>query len=467
MFSRDTYTSRRAELRRRVTRGGIVLLPGNTESPANYPGNVYHFRQDSTFLYFFGLDLPGMAAVIDVDSGKETLFADDLSMDDIIWTGPQPSVAELAHRCGVADTRPLGDIAEVVTEAVRRGRTVHFLPPYRAENKLFLSKATGINVDALPNHISVELALAVVSLRDKKSDEEIAEIEEACRIGYMMHTTAMKMCRPGIMEREIAGAIEGIALQYGAGVSFTSIVSQNGETLHNHYYGNTLSEGRLLLVDAGAETVMNYCSDFTRTMPVSGKFTTRQKEIYDIVLAANDRAFELSSPGKLYRDIHLEACTVIAKGLTELGIMRGDPAEAVAAGAHALFMPHGLGHMMGLDVHDMEDIGEKYVGYDLETRRSTELGVSALRMGRRLQPGMVMTVEPGIYFIPAYIAKWKAEGLNAAFIDFETAERYFDFGGIRIEDDLLVTETGNRMLGQSRVPATTDRIEEFMAEYRG
>ncbi|MCD8072477.1 MAG: aminopeptidase P family protein [Alistipes sp.] len=466
MFSRDTYSSRRAELRRRVTKGGIILLPGNVESPANYPGNVYHFRQDSTFLYFFGLNLPGMAAVIDIDSGGETLFTDDLSMDDIIWTGPQPSVAELADRCAVADTRPLGDIAGVVADALRRGRPVHFLPPYRAENKLFLSKVTGIAVDALANYISVELALAVVSLRDKKSGEEIAEIERACQIGYAMHTTAMKMCRPGIMEREIAGAIEGIALQYGAGVSFTSIVSQNGETLHNHYYGNTLSEGRLLLVDAGAETVMNYCSDFTRTMPMGGKFTARQKDIYDIVLAANDRAFELASPGKLYRDIHLEACLVITEGLTRLGIMKGDPAEAVQAGAHALFMPHGLGHMMGLDVHDMEDIGEKYVGYDLETERSTQLGVSALRMGRRLQPGMVMTVEPGIYFIPAYIAKWKAEGLNAAFIDFDKAQQYFDFGGIRIEDDLLITETGNRMLGKQRVPATTVQIEEFMAEHR-
>lgn len=453
-------------MRRRVTRGGIIVLPGNVESPVNYPNNVYHFRQDSTFLYLFGLSLPGMAAVLDIESGEDILFADDLSMDDIIWTGPQPSVAELGARCGVRDTRPLGKIKDVVTDAVRRGRKVHFLPPYRAVNKLFLSDITGIEVPALSNHISVELALAVVSLRDKKSDEEIAEIENACEIGYQMHTTAMRMCRPGVVEREIAGAIEGIALQMGAGVSFTSIVSQNGETLHNHYYGNTLEEGRLLLVDAGAETVMNYCSDFTRTMPVSGRFTERQKDIYNIVLAANARAFELSEPGKLYRDIHLEACLVLAKGLTDLGIMKGDPAEAVDKGAHALFMPHGLGHMMGLDVHDMEDIGEKYVGYDLETQRSTELGVSALRMGRRLQPGMVMTVEPGIYFIPAYIAKWKAEGLNAGFIDFDRAEQYCGFGGIRIEDDLLITENGNRMLGKRRVPATVEEVEDFMASCR-
>ncbi|MCC8018598.1 MAG: aminopeptidase P family protein [Rikenellaceae bacterium] len=466
MFPKESYIARRAELRRRVTRGGIILLPGNVESPVNYPNNVYHFRQDSTFLYFFGLNLPSMAAVIDIDSGGEIIFADDLSMDDIIWTGPQPTVAELAERCGVTDTRPFCKIEEVVKDAVQRGRSVHFLPPYRAENKLFISRVTGIKAEAIADHISVELALAVVSLRDKKSDEEIAEIEKACEIGYLMHTTAMKMCRPGVVEREIAGAIEGIALQYGAGVSFTSIVSQNGETLHNHYYGNTLEEGRLLLVDAGAETVMNYSSDFTRTMPVSGRFTERQKEVYNIVLAANARAFELSEPGKLYRDIHLEACTVITQGLIDLGIMKGDAAEAVNAGAHALFMPHGLGHMMGLDVHDMEDIGEKYVGYDLETKRSTELGVSALRMGRRLQPGMVMTVEPGIYFIPAYIAKWKAEGLNSQFINFDKAEKYCGFGGIRIEDDLLITESGNRMLGKRRVPAAAEEVEEYMAQYR-
>ncbi|MCD8174169.1 MAG: aminopeptidase P family protein [Alistipes sp.] len=466
MFPKESYVARRAELRRRVTRGGIILLPGNVESPVNYPNNVYHFRQDSTFLYFFGLNLPSMAAVIDIDSGEEIMFADDLSMDDIIWTGPQPTVAELAARCGVSDTRPLAKIDEVVKDAVQKGRSVHFLPPYRAENKFFISRVTGIKARALADHISVELALAVVSLRDKKSQEEIEEIEKACEIGYMMHTAAMKMCRPGVVEREIAGAIEGIALQYGAGVSFTSIVSQNGETLHNHYYGNTLEEGRLLLVDAGAETVMNYSSDFTRTMPVSDKFTQRQKDVYNIVLAANARAFELSEPGKLYRDIHLEACTVIAQGLIDLGIMKGDAAEAVNAGAHALFMPHGLGHMMGLDVHDMEDIGEKYVGYDLETKRSTELGVSALRMGRRLQPGMVMTVEPGIYFIPAYIAKWKSEGLNAQFVNYDKAEEYCGFGGIRIEDDLLITDTGNRMLGKKRVPATVEEVEEFMAQYR-
>lgn len=462
MFSKETYAARRRQLRESVKSGGLILLPGNSDAPSNYPNNIFHFRQDSTFLYFFGINLPDMVGVLDVDSGEEVLFADDLSMDDIIWTGPQPTVGELGARVGIGTTRPLGDVFAVVENAVRRGRKVHFLPPYRADKKIRIAQWLGLDVAAVPNYISIELALAVVSLRDKKSDEEIARIEEACEIGYKMHTTAMKMCRPGVVEREIAGAIEGVALQYGAGVSFTSIVSQNGETLHNHYYGNTLEEGRLLLVDAGAEAVSNYCSDFTRTMPVSGRFTQRQKDVYNIVLAANARAFELSEPGKLYRDIHLESARVIARGLTDLGIMKGNPDDAVAEGAFALFMPHGLGHMMGLDVHDMEDIGEKYVGYDLETERGTDIATSALRMGRRLQPGMVMTVEPGIYFIPAYVQKWKAEGKCKDFIDFGAAEKYFGFGGIRIEDDLLITEKGNRMLGKKRIPVTVEEIEEFM-----
>lgn len=466
MFSKETYGSRRASLRERVKRGGLILLPGNVESPANYPDNAYHYRQDSSFLYFFGLNLPGMVGVLDIDSGEEILYADDLSMDDIIWSGPQPTVAELGAKAGVGITKPLSELQEQVTLAIRKGRPVHFLPPYRAENKLMLSRLLGLCPEVLADYISIELALAMVSLRDKKSEEEIAEIDHACEIGYKMHSTAMKMCRPGIVEREIAGTMEGIALQYGAGLSFHSIVSQNGETLHNHYYGNTLEEGRLLLIDAGAETVMNYCCDFTRTMPVSGKFTQKQKDVYNIVLAASNRAFELSAPGKLYKDIHLEACLILIKGLKGLGIMKGDPQEALAAGAHALFMPHGLGHMMGLDVHDMESIGEKYVGYDLETQRSKELGVSALRMGRRLQPGMAMTVEPGLYFIPAYIEKWKKEGLNKEFIDFAAAEKYYGFGGIRIEDDLLITEKGNRMLGKQRVPATVEDIEEFMRDNR-
>jgi Xaa-Pro aminopeptidase len=457
MFAKETYIGRRSALMQKMAGGGVVLMLGNGEASRNYPANVYHFRQDSTFRYFFGVELPDLAGVLDLDSGEAVLLGDDLTMDDIIWTGPQPTIAELGARAGITVTKPLGALA-----AMLKGRKVHFLPPYRAENKLKIAGLLGMQPDEVAKNISIELALAVVALRDKKSDEEIAEIEKACEIGYLMHTTAMRMCRPGIVERDIAGTIEGIALAHGAGTSFTSIVSQNGETLHNHYYGNTLSAGRMLLVDAGAETVSGYASDFTRTMPVDGKFTPRQRDIYNIVLAANTRAFELAKPNMLYREVHLEACRVLIDGLKALGLMRGDTAEALAAGAHALFMPHGLGHMMGMDVHDMEDIGEKYVGYDEETLRSTDIGTASLRMGRRLQPGMVMTVEPGIYFVPALIAKWHAEGLNSQFMNYPEIEKFIGFGGVRIEDDLLITNDANRMLGKNRIPVTVEEIETFM-----
>lgn len=463
MFSKETYIQRRQLLRERVSRGGIILLPGNSEAPRNYPDNAYHFRQDSNFLYFFGIKQPDLVGLLDIDAGEDWMFGDDLSMDDIIWTGPQPTVGELGASVGVTRTGSLAQLQEALTLAIRKGRHIHFLPPYRADNKLKLCSWLGLTPDMVAHRISVELAIAIVSLRDKKSDEEIREIEEACEIGYRMHTTAMRMCRPGVRERDIAGAIEGVTLEMGDGVSFHSIVTQHGETLHNHSHDGILESGRMLLVDAGAENLMNYCSDFTRTYPVNGKFTPMQRDIYNIVLAANARAFELARPGILYRDVHFAAVRVILEGLSALGLVKGNLDDAVEKGVHALFMPHGLGHMMGLDVHDMEDIGEKYVGYDLETERSNQLGVSNLRMARRLQTGMVMTDEPGIYFIPAYIAKWKNEGLNKEFINFNKLEPYMNFGGVRIEDDLLITETGNRILGKRRIPVTVEEIEAFMA----
>ena len=463
MFSKETYIQRRQLLRERVSRGGIILLPGNGEAPRNYPDNAYHFRQDSNFLYFFGIQQPDLVGLLDIDAGEDWLFGDDLSMDDIIWTGPQPTVHELGASVGVTRTGSLAQLQETLTLAIRKGRHIHFLPPYRGDNKLKLCAWLGLTPDMVAHRISVELAIAIVSLRDKKSDDEIREIEEACEIGYRMHTTAMRMCRPGVRERDIAGAIEGVTLEMGDGVSFHSIVTQHGETLHNHSHNGILESGRMLLVDAGAENLMNYCSDFTRTYPVNGKFTPMQRDIYNIVLAANARAFELARPGILYRDVHFAAVRVILEGLSALGLVKGNLDDAVEKGVHALFMPHGLGHMMGLDVHDMEDIGEKYVGYDLETERSNQLGVSNLRMARRLQTGMVMTDEPGIYFIPAYIAKWKNEGLNKEFINFDKLEPYMNFGGVRIEDDLLITETGNRILGTRRIPVTVEEIETFMA----
>ena len=461
MFDSHVYKERREALRRQLD-GGLVLLLGNGEASSNYPDNTYHFRQDSSFLYFFGINHPGFAGVIDIEGGEETLFGNDFTMDDIIWMGPQPSVANQAHRVGVEKSAPLGHLKEIVTKALQQGRKVHFLPPYRHANKLWLEELTGIRVSQLASHVSVALIKAIVALRSVKSDLEIAEIEHACDIGYEMHTTAMRMCRPGVKEQLIAGSIEGIALAHGAGVSFPTILSMNGETLHNHYHGNLLEDGRMMLVDAGAETNMNYCSDFTRTVPVSGHFTQRQKEIYNIVVAAHDCAIDHARPGNTWKAVHLEVCRVLTNGLKELGLMRGDIDEAVAAGAHALFMPHGLGHMMGLDVHDMEDLGQIYVGYDDEIRPSTQFGLASLRMGRRLEEGFVITDEPGIYFIPALIDQWRAEGLHSDFLNYNAIEKYKDFGGIRLEDDVLITATGSRFLGQKRIPLYIDEVEEIM-----
>ena len=457
MFSKQTYTERRAALMSKIE-DGLILLCGNSESPANYTSNQYHFRQDSTFLYYCGLNLPDMAAVLDTQTGQTVMFGNDVTLDDIIWMGPQPSVAELAESVGIQHSAPFSQLRNTLQKAAAKGRRIHTLPPYRSSTKLLLSSLLGSAAEP-----SSELIRAVVSMRDKKSDEEVEQIEQACHIGYQMHTTAMSMCREGVVERQIAGTIEGIALSLGAGVSFTSIVSQHGETLHNHCYDSVLQNGRLLLVDAGAEAVSNYCSDFTRTIPVSGRFTSKQKDIYNIVYAANRRAFELSRPGIPYRDVHIASGRVIVEGLKDLGLLSGDTDFLVANGAHSLFMPHGLGHQMGLDVHDMENFGENFVGYDDEISRTTDLSASACRMGRRLQKGMVVTVEPGIYFIPAYIEKWKSEGRLKDNIDYARLESYYDFGGIRIEDDMLITEQGNRVLGREHVPETVEEIEAFMA----
>ncbi len=461
MFDKEVYIQRREALRRKVGSGLIVLM-GNSGSPANYVSNEYRFRQDSTFLYFFGLDREGCASTLDADSGEDMLYGDDLSLTDIIWTGPQPSVAEQAAQAGVRASGPRADISKTVSLALRQGRRVHILPPYRAENRICLSELLNTDLSGVDKHVSAELCRAVVSLRERKEACEVEEIERACDTGYEMHTAVMRMCRPGATEREIAGAIEGIALSRGAGVSFHSIVSQWGETLHNHRHDGILESGRLLLTDAGAETDMNYCSDFTRTIPVSGCFTPRQKEIYDIVLAANARGIEMAAPGVMYRDVHVGCAEVILRGLKELGLVRGDMSDALAHGAQALFMPHGIGHQMGLDVHDMEDIGENYVGYDDATPRSAQPGLSSLRMAKIVKEGFVMTVEPGIYFIPELIAKWRSEGLCREFIDYDKVESYIGFGGIRIEDNILIISGGCRLLGHRRIPVTTAEIEEYM-----
>lgn len=461
MFTANVYKERRDALRRQMG-DGIILLLGNAEASSNYPANTYHFRQDSSFLYFFGINHPGFAGVVDIESGEEILFGNDFTMDDIIWMGPQPSVTTQATEVGIEKSAPLAQLKAVVENAMHQGRKVHFIPPYRYANKVWLEELTGIRVAELAAHVSVELIKAIVALRSVKSALEIEEIERACDIGYEMHTTAMRMCKPGVKEQLIAGTIEGIALAHGAGVSFPSILSMNGETLHNHYHGNLLQEGRMMLTDAGAETNMNYCSDFTRTVPVGGRFSQQQKEVYNIVVAAHDCAIDHARPENTWKEVHLEVCRTLTRGLKDLGLMKGDVDEAVAAGAHALFMPHGLGHMMGLDVHDMEDLGQIYVGYDDEIRPSDQFGLASLRMGRRLQEGFVITDEPGIYFIPALIDQWRAEGMHSDFLCYDAIEKYKNFGGIRLEDDVLITATGSRFLGQKRIPLYVDEIEEIM-----
>lgn len=457
MFESNVYVQRRKKLLNSL-HGGVILLVGNVDLPMNYPANTFHFRQDSSFLYFFGLDLPGLAAVIDVESGEEIIFGNDVEIEDIIWMGPQVPLKEQAHTTGVHTTRPFSEIFGYIGKFIQSGRMIHFLPPYRAENKLFLQQLLGIDPSRQKDYASVELIKAIVALRSVKEPWEIAEIEKACEIGHQMHVTAMKMAKPGAWEQTLAGHIEGIALGGGGMLSFPVILSQNGETLHNHDHSQYLKEGRLLLVDAGAETGMHYASDFTRTIPVGGKFSQRQREIYDIVLAANNKATEMIRPGVTYLSVHLAVSEVIAAGLKDLGLMKGDIMEAVAKGAHALFFPHGLGHMMGLDVHDMEDLGQIYVGYDEETRPVQQFGTAYLRMGRRLEPGFVVTNEPGIYFIPALIEKWRSEKINHEFIDFNRLESYLDFGGIRLEDDILVTNNGSRILGD-RVPVLPSEVE--------
>jgi Xaa-Pro aminopeptidase len=460
MFNRETYSTRRQQIRQKIG-NGIVLILGNTDSPMNYTDNTFHFRQDSTFLYLFGLDFQNLAAVIDIDSGEEIIFGDDVSIDDIIWMGPQIPLKEKAEKVGVSRTEPIKNLQPMIGKAISSGRKIHFLPPYRAEGKLQLQELLGISVSKLKDYSSIELIKTLVELRSVKEIQEIEEIRKACAVGYQMHVTAMKMAKAGVLEQTIAGTIEGIALSGGGMTSFPIILSQNGETLHNHDHSQTLQNGRILLVDAGAEVRSHYASDFTRAIPVAGKFTSKQREIYEIVLAANNRGRELTRPGETYLSVHLEVAEVIASGLKALGLMKGDVKEAVRYGAHALFMPHGLGHMLGLDVHDMENLGENNVGYDDEIHRIDQFGTAYLRLGRRLKPGFVVTNEPGIYFIPALIEKWKAEKINAGFINFDRLESYLDFGGIRLEDDILVTETGCEIIGD-RIPVTPDEVEEVM-----
>ncbi len=458
MFEPEIYARRRDLLRKQV-KSGLVLFLGNEESPMNYPANTYHFRQDSSFLYFFGLDQPGLAAAIDLDEGQDTVYGEDIGLEDVIWTGFLPTIKERAASAGIKLTAPLEKLREKLDAALAGKRPVHYLPPYRPETILKLESWLGVPAAEAKAKVSAELIGAVVTQRSVKSPEEISEIEKALRITHDMYKAAARMVKPGAYERDILGKKEGIALAAGGNLAFPPIVTINGQIFHNQYFGNKLTRGRLLVVDAGAESALHYASDITRTYPVAGKFTQKQKEVYETVLAGQASAIRAIKPGVSYREVHLQTAKVIASGLNALGLMRGDVDEAVQKGAHALFFPHGLGHMLGLDVHDMENLGENQVGYDDKVKRSGQFGLAYLRLAKELRPGFVFTVEPGVYFIPALIDQWRKEKKFPEFINYELVAKYLDFGGIRIEDDVLVTETGHRVLGKP-IPKKPLDVEE-------
>jgi len=462
MFNSKIYINRRRELKKQIG-SGLILFLGNSEAPMNYTDNTYRFRQDSTFLYYFGLDFPDLAALIDVDENKEFVFGNDFSVDDIVWMGPQPKIKKLATKSGIQLTANLDELFTMCGNAVKQGRKIHFVPQYRHDNVLTIHKLLGLAPRRVNDYASTKLIKAIAEQRYIKSKEELDEIEKAIAIAYEMQTTAMRFAKPGMVERDVAGFIEGLALSLGNGLSFPIIFSRHSETLHNHYYGNKLKESDLVVNDSGAETVLHYASDITRTFPVSGKFTPQQKDVYEIVLISQLTAISEIKPGKNFKDVHLKTATVITEGLKALGLMKGNVKSAVEVGAHALFFPHGLGHLMGLDVHDMENFGENNIGYDEKTKRSTQFGLKYLRFARPLVPGIVLTVEPGIYFIPQLIDKWQREKKFTEFINYKKVNEYRTFGGIRIEDDVVVTKKGSRVLGKT-IPKTVEDVEAVASD---
>jgi Xaa-Pro aminopeptidase len=447
MFDATTYATRRARLQQEF-RHGLLLFIGNNDSPMNYADNTYRFRQDSSFLYYWGIDDPGLAAVIDVDEGRHTIFGNDFTIDDIVWRGPQPTIAERAAKAGVAVTTTRDNLAKALDEAVRQGRRIHYLPQYRADNIQYLTHLLGIRSEAINHHASVSLVKAVVAQRACKGPEEIREIEAALDVSHDMHVLAMKIARPGMYEREVAGAMAGLVESRGSQLAFPIIFSVHGETLHNHDHGNRMEAGQMAVNDCGADSPLHYASDITRTIPIGGKFVGPQRELYQTVLRAHKKALAATKPGVKWMDVHLLACRSLAEDLKAIGCMKGDLDAAVQAGAHAMFFQCGLGHMMGFDVHDMEGLGEQHVGYNATVSRSTQFGLKSLRMGRALEPGFVMTVEPGIYMIPTLMDKWKAEGKFTDFLNYDAIDTFRGFGGIRVEDDVVVTETGCRILGK-------------------
>ena len=462
MFEANTYIERRNRLKKDL-QAGILLFLGNDPSPMNYPENTYPFRQDSSFLYFWGIDLPGMAAIIDIDGNREILFGRDPTLHDMIWTGPLPSLNHHCLKSGLKESAAPAQLQSELKNALRKSRKIHFLPQYRPENLIKIQTLLGIAPSFVNNFVSKSFIKAVVAQRSIKSREEVEQIEAALEITSEMHELAMKMSRSGMSEQEVVASMAGLAEAGGTASAYPSIFSVDGQILHNPHHKNIMQNGDIIINDSGAESSMHYASDITRTFPVAGKFTQKQKEIYAVLLRAQQKAIEAVMPGVEYRDVHTLTCSQIAAGLNSLGLMKGDVNEAVAAGAHALFMPHGLGHMIGLDVHDMEDLGEDDVGYTDTIRRSSQFGTSHLRLARALEPGFVVTVEPGIYFIPDLIDQWQAQGKFENFIDYQKIENYRNFGGIRIEDNVFVHDEGQRVLGKP-IAKTVEEVEALSSQ---
>jgi len=463
MFDAQTYSDRRDVLKQKFN-SGLLLFLGNEDSPANYKANTYAFRQDSSLLYYFGLDIPGLAATIDLDSNTETIFGQEFTIDDIVWTGPQPSLERLAESAGIKNSASISKLEASIRSRIAKGSQVHFLPQYRSENILKISTLLGLNSARVNDYASANFVTAVIEQRSIKSDAEITELDFAVDIAHKMHISAMKMTKPGIYEKKIAGMIEGVALSLGSGMSFRPIVSKNGHTLHNPNYENILEKGDLLVNDSGAESKLHYTSDITRTIPVGGKFSDKQQEIYEIVLRAQTNAIDAARPGMMNKELHMIAAKTITEGLMHIGLMHGNVEEAVNAGAHALFFPHGLGHMLGLDVHDMEALGEEAVGYNDHISRSNQFGLKYLRLAKTLEPGYVFTIEPGIYFIPELIDMWRQDYKFREFINYDRVEDYRNFTGIRIEDDILITEDGHRVLGTKPIPKTVEEVEALISK---
>jgi len=456
MFKKETYINRRQKLKQSVE-SGILLFLGNEESSMNYADNTYHYRQDSSFLYFFGLDQPGLIGLVDIDEDKEFIFGNDLTIDDIVWMGTHPTLNQRSNKVGITQTGSLVEFEMYLTKARQANRKIHFLPPYRPENKIKMFNWLGINTSDLGKEASKELILAVVNQRNYKSEEELTEIEKAVNTTVDMHLAGMRIIRPGMTEAEVAAKVYEVALAAGGNISFPIIATINGQTLHNHYHGNTIKSGDMFLLDAGAETSTYYAGDMSSTIPVDKHFTDQQKVIYYIALDAHNKAIDALKPGVKFKDIHLLAASTIAQGLKDIGLMKGDIKEAVNAGAHAMFFPCGLGHMMGMDVHDMEDLGEVYVGYEGE-EKSKQFGLKSLRLGRKLEPGFVLTIEPGIYFIPELIDLWKSEKNHMDFLNYNEIEKFKNFGGIRNEEDFVITESGARLLGKP-LPKSIEDVE--------